>query len=97
MPPKRPITLKTLLAGYTFAIDFDKPTRLALTDSDILLSAIGRIDNLNYLYAARPAEKDEDWELFYIKNKNVGYTTSPLNKNTHALKRIVKEVKKLVT
>jgi hypothetical protein len=96
MPPKKPITLKTLLTGYIFAIDFDKPNQLVVTDTDILLSGIGLIDNLNYKFLVRPAKNDEDWKIYYIKNKNVGYTTSPLNKNTHALKQIVKEVKKLI-
>lgn len=95
--PKRHPSLTMLLTRYDFSIDFDKPTRLALVETDILISSHGRLDNLNYLYALRPAEKDENWEIFYIKNKNVGYLPSHLSKNKRGISQIVKQVKRLIS
>lgn len=95
--PKRQQSLTMLLTRYDFSIDFDKPNRLVLAETDILLSSHGRLDKLNYLYALRPAEKDEDWKIFYIKNKNVGYLPSPLSKNKRGISQIVKHVKRLLT
>ena len=85
-----------LLTRYDFSIDFDKPTRLVIEETDILLSAHGRIDNLNYLYLLRPGLTDNDWKVYHVKNKNVGYLPSELYKNSKNVKHIVKRVKSLL-
>ncbi len=92
---KRP-SLPLLLTRYDFSIDFDKPTRLVIEETDILLSAHGRIDNLNYLYLLRPGLTDNDWKVYHVKNKNVGYLPSELYKNSKNVKHIVKRVKSLL-
>lgn len=93
---KRQPSLTMLLTRYDFSIDFDKPECLVVEETDILLSSHGRIDRLNYLYLLRPAEKDDEWKIYYIKNRVVGYLPNPLTKNTNAIKRIVKAVKPLL-
>ena len=65
-------------------------------ETDILLSAHGRIDNLNYLYLLRPGLTDNDWKVYHVKNKNVGYLPSELYKNSKNVKHIVKRVKSLL-
>ena len=89
-------SLPLLLTRYDFSIDFDKPTRLVVEETDILLSAHGRIDNLNYLYLLRPGLTDNDWKVYHVKNKNVGYLPSELYKNSKNIKHIVKRVKSLL-
>lgn len=89
-------SLTMLLTRYDFCIDYDKPHRLVIEDSDILLSSHGRLDNLNYLYLLRPSEKDEDWKVYYIKNKNVGYLPSSLTNSKRSTVQIVKRVKTLL-
>lgn len=93
---KKHPSLALLLTRYDFSIDFDKPTRLVVEETDILLSAHGRIDNLNYLYLLRPGLTDNDWKVYHVKNKNVGYLPSELYKNSKNVKHIVKRVKSLL-
>ena len=93
---KKHPSLPLLLTRYDFSIDFDKPTRLVIEETDILLSAHGRIDNLNYLYLLRPGLTDNDWKVYHVKNKNVGYLPSELYKNSKNIKHIVKRVKSLL-
>lgn len=94
---KRQSSLTMLLTRYDFSIDFDNPTRLVVEETDILLSAHGLIDNLNYLYLVRPGVTDDDWKVYHVKNKNVGYTPNPIYKNSHGVKQIIKKVKLLIS
>lgn len=93
---KRQVNLNLLLTHYDYTIDFDKPERLVVLETDILLSARGLIDTLNYLYIVRRAPMDADWKIYYVRNKNDGYLPSPFTKNSKSVKKIIDKVKTLI-
>lgn len=93
---KRKPNLNLLLTHYDYTIDFDQPHRLVVQETDILLSARGLVDIDNYLYLVRPAPEDKDWQVYYIRNKNVGFLPSPFTRNSRSVKQIIKCVKELI-
>lgn len=94
---KKSPSLSLLLSRYDFSIDYTVARTVTLEEADILLSAIGRLDKCNYLYVVRPAEKDEDWKIYRMKNKRLGNLPSDQVNVKPVIKSIVKLIKELVT
>lgn len=92
---KKHPSLKMLLCRYDFSIDYTVSRNVTVEESDILLSAIGLIDKSNYLYVVRPAEKDEDWKIYRMKNKRLGHLPSEQVNYKPNIKAIVKRIKEL--
>ena len=61
-------TLRSLLYRYGYTVDYNACYDLAINDGDILLDKqLNRVEVLPAAdYLIRPAEKDSDWEIFFV-------------------------------